>query len=324
MALAPLRALRTASRRDDARYREAEAAVWAHHGMEPEETWVEVDDLGIRVRALIHGEGRPVVFVHGNPTAGNVFVPLVAQLADVKAIVVDRPGCGLSDPLDYSGLTPQDLRSTVTTYLAAVIEDVVGGPADLLGNSAGGGAVLMAASRRPDLVRSVVIEGVPALRGMHLPRELRLTSLTPVARLVARHLVTEDDLRRSFRAMGHGDLIESGGPPAAEFAWRVALSHYTDTYQHELSLMRRAATWRGLRPEWVAGKGTLERLEPPSLWIVGDRDPFATPARVEAWARHAAGSTVHVMEGSGHQPWLDDAPGHARLIREWWDRLAEH
>ncbi|WP_062317866.1 alpha/beta fold hydrolase [Demequina maris] len=311
------------SRRDDSRYREAERAVWAHHGMEPVERWVEVPGYSIRVRALEHGEGRPVVFVHGNPTAGNVFVPLVAALPGVRAIVVDRPGCGLSEALDYSDMTPDDLRAAITAYLSAVIEGLVGGPAHLLGNSAGGGTVLVAAARRPDLVDSVVIEGVPAVRGMRLPRELRMTALTPVARIVAAHKVNEADLRRSFRAMGHGDLIDAGGPPAAEFAWRMALSRYTDTYWHELSLIRRTATWRGLRPDWVAGKETLEALRMPSLWIVGDRDPFARPERVRAWARHAPQSTVHVMESSGHQPWLDDPARHARLIDGWWSAAAK-
>ncbi|SEJ25961.1 alpha/beta fold hydrolase [Demequina mangrovi] len=306
------------SRRDDARYREAEQAVWAHHGMTPVERWVDVPGYGIRVRALEHGEGRPVVLIHGNPTAGNVFVPLVAALSGVRAIVVDRPGCGLSDPLDYSDMTPEGLRSAVAAYVEAVIGALVDGPVDLLGNSAGGGAAVLAAARLPALVRSVVIEGVPAIRGMRLPRELRLTALSPIARLVAGHKVNEADLRRSFRAMGHGSLIDAGGPPPEELAWRMALSRYTDTYWHELSLIRRTATLRGLRPEWVAGKEELEALRMPSLWIVGDLDPFAAPERVRAWAGHATRASVHVMEGSGHQPWLDDPDRHARMIHRWW------
>ncbi|MDX5318862.1 MAG: hypothetical protein LPK38_05865, partial [Actinomycetes bacterium] len=114
--------VRVASRRDDARYREAEAAAWAHHGMTPREHWVEVAELGVNVRALVHGEGRTVVFVHGNPTAGNVFVPLVAALRGVRAVVVDRPGCGLSDPIDYRGMTADGLRHAVTAYLVAVVQ----------------------------------------------------------------------------------------------------------------------------------------------------------------------------------------------------------
>src|SRR5690554_2314139 len=84
------------------RYRDAEVAMWAHHGMSPTERWTDVDSLGIRVHAKESGEGPAVVFIHGTPTAGGVFVPLVGQLSGVRAIVLDRPGCGLSSPLDFT------------------------------------------------------------------------------------------------------------------------------------------------------------------------------------------------------------------------------
>ncbi|WP_062463878.1 alpha/beta fold hydrolase [Demequina soli] len=322
MTLAPLSRFRSHSHRDDALYREAERAAWAAYGMAPEERWVDVAELGIRVRTLVHGEGRPVVFVHGTPTAGNVFIPLVARLEGVRAIVVDRPGCALSDPLDYTDMTPEDLRVSVATYLAAVIRELAGGPVDLLGNSAGGMAVLVAAARLPDLVRSVVVEGVPAIQGMHLPRPLRLGSMRPVAQIVTRHPMSEAELRRSFRLMGHADLIAQGRLTEPEIAWRTALNRATDTLKNELALMARVATWRGLRPGWVAGKETLEAIQAPSLWVVGDLDPFASPERVRAWAAHARGSTVVVRERSGHQPWLD-APGeHARLLADWWEQTS--
>src|SRR5690554_6203075 len=91
--------------RSEERYRAAESAMWAHHGMSPTERWVRADALDIQVRALEHGEGRPVLFVHGTPTAGGVFVPLVGQLNGVRAVVVDRPGCGLSERLNFDGMT---------------------------------------------------------------------------------------------------------------------------------------------------------------------------------------------------------------------------
>lgn len=324
MTLASLPAWRrrSRSRLDEARFLEAEAALWDFHGMTPEQHWIEVEPLGIRVRALVHGEGRPVVYVHGNPTAGNVFVPLVAHMEGVRSIVVDRPGCALSEPLDYAAMTPQDLRDAVTSYLGAVIDGLAGGRADLIGNSAGGMAALAATVQRPERVRSLVLEGVPAIQGMQLPRELRLSSLSPVARLVARHRLTAQDLRRSFRAMGHAAIVDAGGPSGPELAWRIALSRHTDTYRHELELLRLAASWRGLRRAWVVGRADLESLAVPSLWIAGALDPFASPARVEAWAAHAPRSAVRIMENSGHQPWLDGPATHAELISRWWAEVA--
>jgi pimeloyl-ACP methyl ester carboxylesterase len=45
------------------------------------------------------GEGLPVLFLHGVNTCGTIWAPLAGRLAGVACLLVDRPGCGLSDPL---------------------------------------------------------------------------------------------------------------------------------------------------------------------------------------------------------------------------------
>ena len=304
--------------RGEQRYRAAERAMWNHHGMEPTERWVEDDVLGLRVRALEHGSGRPVLFVHGTPTAGGVFVPLVGQLSGVHAIVMDRPGCGLSDPLDLSGMTPDRMRSVVEAWMSPLIEAVSEGPVDVVASSAGGLAALVLAARRPDLVRSLALLGAPAVEGMNVPVWMRMATFAPVARAVARHHVNERDLRRSFRTMGHGDLVSAGRLSRADLEWRYALSRDTHTYVHELQQLRLAATWRGPRPKWVASTAEIESLLAPSLWVAGENDPFATPHQMRSWASHARDATVQVMPGSGHQPWIGHPAEHARLLEEWW------
>ncbi len=292
--------------------------MWQHHGMEPTELWVEDDVLGLRVRALEHGRGRPVLFVHGTPTAGGVFVPLVGQLRGVRAIVVDRPGCALSDPLDLTGMTPERLRDLTEVWLSLLIGAVTEGPVDVVASSAGGLAALVLAARRPDLVRSLALLGAPAVEGMKVPMRMRMATFAPVARAVARHHINARDLRRSFRTMGHGDLVSAGGLSQADLEWRYALSRDTHTYAHELQQLRLAGTWRGLRPQWVASTAEIESVVAPSLWVAGENDPYATPERMRSWAGHARDATVHVMPGSGHQPWIDRPAEHARLLEEWW------
>ncbi len=307
--------------RDDARFRAAEAALWAGHGRpNPVERWVEVPSLDARVRVLEHGWGRPVVYVHGSPTAGTNLAPLACALADTRAIVVDRPGCGLSDPIHYRRMSRRDLFDAIEAYMTAVVEETAVGPVDLVGSSAGGMAVLHLAAVRPDLVRSIVLEGVPMVRGARLPAQIKAAATAPVARAFPRHWVTPDEVRAALRAAGHRRLIDTGWPTGPDLEWRLALARHTDTFAHEVALIRRAATWRGLRPELVVGRETLEALRAPSLWVVGDRDPYADPGRVKAWAAHAPRSTVRVLPGVGHLPWLDDAVGQARLITRWWAR----
>lgn len=305
--------------RDDARYRAAEAALWAHHGMpDAAERWVDAPGLGARVRVLEHGEGNPVVFVHGTPSAGANLVPLVAALPGVRAVVVDRPGCGLSDPIDYRSMSRADLLDAIEAYLGAVVEAVADGPVDLIGSSAGGMAVLHLAAVRPDLARRIVLAGVPAVRGMRLPAQMKAAATAPVARAVPRHWTTERDVRASLRAVGHGPLIDAGGITGPDMDWRLALARHTDTFANEMRLLRRVATWRGLRSDWMLAQPELEAIRAPSLWLVGDRDPYASVERVRGWASHAADSTVVPLPGVGHLPWLDDAAGVGRMVADWW------
>ncbi|MCB2413460.1 alpha/beta hydrolase [Demequina sp. TTPB684] len=309
------------ARRAEESYRAAERAMWNHHGLEPQERWVEVDSLGIRVRALEHGEGRPVLFIHGTPTAGGVFVPLVAQLPGVRSIVVDRPGCGLSEPLNLAGTTAERMRDQIVKWMAPLIAAVADGPVDVVASSAGGMAALVLAARRPDLVRTVALLGAPAIEGMNLPAWMRAATIPPLARAVARHNVNRRDLERSFKSMGHGPLVRNGGLSQEDLEWRYALSRDTHTYDHELRLMRLAATWRGPRSQWLASLTEVESLKGPSLWVAGERDPFATPERIRSWAAHAQDATLRVMPGAGHQPWIDRPGEHARLLEQWWKNL---
>ena len=315
-------ALIRARDRDLDQYRNAERALWLHHGLEPREHFITADARGTQVHAVEFGVGRPVVFVHGLPTAGGVFAPLIAQLTGVRAIVVDRPGCGLSDPLDLEGLTPERLQELNDTWLHAVVDELGGGPVDLLGNSAGGMAALAFAARHPGSVRTLTLDGTPAIAGMRLPAMMRGAAVPAVARIVTRRPVKERDLKRSMRNMGHSDVFDEGPLSAEDVAWRIALANHTHTFANEFALLSKVASWRGLRPGWVLGREEVAGLTVPSLWLAGDQDPFASADRVERWASHAPGATWRYLPGAGHQPWLDDVQAHARMLEEFWEQAA--
>ncbi|WP_062072513.1 alpha/beta fold hydrolase [Demequina sediminicola] len=306
------------TRLDEARYREAERALWAACGLEPHERWVTVPGLSIRVRAMEVGSGSAVMFLHGTPTAGGAFAPLVAALNGVRSIVVDRPGCALSEPLDTSALTPTGASEAIAATMGAIADDLGDGPVHVVGNSAGGMAAIAFTAHRPDAVRSLTLEGVPAVQGMTLPLTMRAATLKPVAAVVSRWPVSERDFVRSMRQMGHGDLLDRGGLTHEQLAWRVALARHTDTYRHDLAALSLGAGLKGLKPGWAPSLETVAALKPPSLWVVGDRDPFATADAVRTWAARAPGSRFVERPGEGHQPWIDDPIAHASLLQEFW------
>src|SRR5688572_5983821 len=87
------------------RYRNAERRLWAHHQLEPVERWVDVVEPRTRIRVVEVGppDGPPVVLIGGTGGTGPYWAPLLRELGGVRALLVDRPGWGLSTPIDYRG-----------------------------------------------------------------------------------------------------------------------------------------------------------------------------------------------------------------------------
>jgi len=85
---------------NEERYRRAERALWESLGVHPTERSIGLERTGAAVRIQEVGEGPPVVFVHGASNGGTSWASLAARLDGFRCILVDRPGCGLSPPLD--------------------------------------------------------------------------------------------------------------------------------------------------------------------------------------------------------------------------------
>jgi pimeloyl-ACP methyl ester carboxylesterase len=100
----------------------------------------------------IAGDGDPVVYLHGLGCHGAASWADAATRLGRRAILVDLPGHGRSDrPRTYDYSLPS-LRDAVI----AVVENVAGGPVDLVGHSLGGTLAILVAAARPDLVRRCV------------------------------------------------------------------------------------------------------------------------------------------------------------------------
>lgn len=108
---------------------------------------------GVRTWYSVQGEGEPLVLMHGGFSDSRDFVLSLGKLTDRFTVYLfDRRA---------HGRTP-DVEGPVTLEMladdaAAFIESVVGGPAHVAGYSSGGVVALALASRRPDLVRRLVL-----------------------------------------------------------------------------------------------------------------------------------------------------------------------
>ncbi|MEV4315208.1 alpha/beta hydrolase [Actinocrispum sp. NPDC049592] len=107
---------------------------------------------GVKTWHSVSGSGEPVLLLHGGFSDSREFEPNLATLDGFTLYRMDRRGHGRTPDVDGPitfGLMAADA--------IAFIEEVIGGPAHVVGYSAGGFVAGTIAMRRPDLIRKLVL-----------------------------------------------------------------------------------------------------------------------------------------------------------------------
>jgi pimeloyl-ACP methyl ester carboxylesterase len=209
---------------------------------------VQTHGLDVAYRRV--GEGPPLVFVHGATGESRVWQPQLDGLSDEFTVVAwDEPGAGRSSDVPH-GFTLEDYADA----LAAVIEDVGLGPANVAGLSWGGTVTLELYRRHPDRVATLLLlDTYAGWKGSLPEKEAR-------ARVAGVRAMLE-------AAPGEFDPVLPGlfaGDPPAEFVPLLM----------ELAASVRPATL--LRQATVMGdadqRDLLPQIDVPTLLLWGERD----------------------------------------------------
>ncbi len=116
------------------------------------------------LRTTEHGDGEPLILLHGGFGAGELFEPILPALsAERRVIAVDLPGHGGS---------PDPGRPLRAESFADDIAALLTEPTDVMGYSLGGMTALRLAIQHPGLVRRLVLVSVTARRSGNHPEVL--------------------------------------------------------------------------------------------------------------------------------------------------------
>ena len=210
------------------------------------------------------GEGEPrVVALHGWGRSGADFV---TPLAGLDALALHLPGFGATAPPPEVWGTPE-----YAAHVAAALTEV--GPTVLVGHSFGGRVAVRLAATHPELVRALVLTGVPLVRATAAPKPS--ARLRAAKWLVARRLAPAALVERARRGAGSEDYR------AAEGVLRgVLVRTVGEDYREDLAR--------------VAAAGLPVRM----IW--GEADDAAPLAGARLAAALVPQAVLDVVPGAGH------------------------
>ncbi len=219
-----------------------------------------------------------VLFVHGSGLDHTVWTLPARYFVrkGLNVLAVDLPGHGRSEG------PPLDSMEAMADWIPRVLDAVGVERAALIGHSMGSLVVLEAAARHPERARALVLVGT----GVPMPVAGPLLASAEANGHEAIDMLTVWGYSREGQLGGNETpgmwmvggtmrLFERSGPGVLHTAL-VACNEY----RHGLE--------------------SAEKVECPTLFIVGDRDMLTPPLRAAEAAARIAGSRTVTLSGSGH------------------------
>jgi pimeloyl-ACP methyl ester carboxylesterase len=251
---------------------------------------------GATVHFVEHGAGSPLVALHG---AGvdhreiEAAVEAVVPASGYRRIYPDLPGMGRSTA---DGLNSND---DVVDLLGALIDQLAGGPALLVGHSYGAYLARGVAARRPDALLGLALLCPTAEKSGKVPEH----------RVVRQDTDAYDELEPEQRT-GFDEY----------FVVRTAATarRYRDQVVPGTTLVDEAGLGR-IFSAWKVDLGS-RTFASPTLIAAGRRDSAVGYAAAVDLVEHYPHGTLAVIEGAGHALMHERPELLAALVGDWLDR----
>lgn len=245
-----------------------------------------------RIPYRVLGDGRPLVLVHGTSASSRNWDQVAEEFAETRRVVL--PNLSGSDLASDDGgpLTIELLADQV----AAIIAEVAGEPADVVGHSMGAPVVAALAATRPELVRNLVLTA-----GFPGPADEHLRNALIVWRHLAGHPAT---FARYAMLLGFSrEHLDSIGREAVEELASVYLPNANRLRQFDLDLR-------------LDVRALLPQIQAPTLVIGCTRDSLVSLADSRELAAAIPDAAYAELE-SGHMVMAERPDEFVKLVRDF-------
>ncbi|MFW5741359.1 MAG: alpha/beta fold hydrolase [Myxococcota bacterium] len=261
------------------------------------------------------GTGTPLLCMHGGLGLDHTyFRPWLEPIADdARVVLYDHRGNGRStrppsyDPMSIATLAEDAERLRAKLDLGRIV---------LLGHSYGGIVALQYALSHQDTLRGLVLCATAPcfdhLAGTIGQMEQRMT----------------DAQRTAFTELGKPRPLDDRA--FAEHARTILPLYFHRPVETVLDVMHRCIHYSGAAyavsmRDWLPAfdvRSRLHELRIPVLVVSGAQDWITPPAIVEDLASKLPNAELHVLEGSGHYPFVERQQQFTTVLRQWLRCLA--
>ena len=292
-------------------------ALFARYGFEAESRWVG-DREGRVSNLLVRGDGaHPTVLLHGGLSQAAEWAPLAGRLPG-HVVIPDRPGCGLSYPVDYRGV---DYGKAAEEWLSDLLDGIDAEQVDLVGNSMGGFFGIAFADAHPDRVRRLILVGAPAGLDRQVPLLLRLWGNPLIGPILIKAGLTTPRDGEALRERVFARLLVAHPEdmPRDILELAVAAQALPGVERSSHTMLRAVSTLRGWRRGLMMRDG-LAGLRVPTRFLWGDADGFAPPSSGMEMVARMLNAAIDIIPDTGHLPHLERPDAVANAIADLAER----
>jgi 2-hydroxy-6-oxonona-2,4-dienedioate hydrolase len=304
---------------NETRHREIDQRLWRSLGVAPTEYRLDLNRIGTTIRVQEVGTGPPVVFVHGGSISGTSWASLAARLPDFRCVMIDRPGCGLSEPLATTFHDVDALGRFAEDLTVDVLDGLGLERAHLVATSFGGYLALRGAAAHPARIHRMVEFGWPIGAPVgRTPAVMRVAAVPAIGRLLASIPPNERAAKAILRGIGLRQALEAGRITQEMLDWFLSLLRDTDTMRNELKAGPRIIhPVRGMNRRLLLPPSLLSKVSTPLYFLWGEEDPLGGADIARSFVKHFPNAELELMPGAGHAVWMDDADKAAATARRF-------